>query len=180
MRYRLNVTAEPFEYEGFEGGLELGEAEWNGEVSGGSRSRPEYITWVQAALNRALGLRLEQDGVSGPKTRSAIRSFQRRYGLTVDGVVGPITEAALEEGIRAARTLRGSSSPRARHARCRRGGYRDGERDHRGAAHRAEPGQPARGSRSGRDPTGRMGVSFDRETDRAPQAALRRDPLRHL
>jgi hypothetical protein len=97
MRYRLNVTAEPFEYEGFEGGLALGEAEWNGEVSGGSRSRPEYITWVQAALNRALGLRLAQDGVSGPKTRSAIRSFQRRYGLTVDGVVGPITETALEK-----------------------------------------------------------------------------------
>ncbi|MBN3496385.1 peptidoglycan-binding protein [Arthrobacter pascens] len=28
---------------------------------------------------------------SGPETDAAIRAFQRRHGLTVDGHVGPIT-----------------------------------------------------------------------------------------
>jgi peptidoglycan hydrolase-like protein with peptidoglycan-binding domain len=58
------------------------------------RSR-EYIKWVQQSLNQILGLRLVVDGVMGPQTRSAIRSFQTRHGLAVDGIVGPKTEAAL-------------------------------------------------------------------------------------
>lgn len=36
------------------------------------------------------------DGYFGPETESAVRSFQRRSGLAVDGVAGPITLAALE------------------------------------------------------------------------------------
>jgi N-acetyl-anhydromuramyl-L-alanine amidase AmpD len=35
------------------------------------------------------------DGIMGPETRSAIRSFQRREGLPVTGVVGPDTKGAL-------------------------------------------------------------------------------------
>jgi peptidoglycan hydrolase-like protein with peptidoglycan-binding domain len=35
------------------------------------------------------------DGVMGPKTRAAIKRFQRRNGLEVDGVVGPQTLAAM-------------------------------------------------------------------------------------
>jgi peptidoglycan hydrolase-like protein with peptidoglycan-binding domain len=35
------------------------------------------------------------DGVQGVKTRRAIRIFQRRHGLTVDGLAGPRTRAAL-------------------------------------------------------------------------------------
>jgi peptidoglycan hydrolase-like protein with peptidoglycan-binding domain len=35
------------------------------------------------------------DGVQGPKTRQAIRIFQRRRGLAVDGLAGPRTRAAL-------------------------------------------------------------------------------------
>jgi hypothetical protein len=51
--------------------------------------------WIQQSLNQILGLRLVVDGVIGPKTRSAIRSFQRRAGLIVDGIVGPQTTQAL-------------------------------------------------------------------------------------
>jgi outer membrane protein OmpA-like peptidoglycan-associated protein len=66
--------------------------EWESEVS---RSSPDYIRWVQSSLNKILGLRLVMDGILGPATRSAIRSFQQRRGLTVNGIVGPKTETAL-------------------------------------------------------------------------------------
>lgn len=60
-----------------------------------SRSGSEYIRWVQSQLNRLIGAALVVDGVSGTLTRSAVRSFQQRAGVAVDGVVGPVTEAAL-------------------------------------------------------------------------------------
>ena len=66
--------------------------EWQSEVKRGSR---EYVRWVQKSLNQIMGLRLTEDGISGPATRSAIRSFQQRQGLIADGVVGPQTERAL-------------------------------------------------------------------------------------
>lgn len=46
----------------------------------------------------------EADGIFGPKTAEAVRSFQRKNGLTVDGIVGTQTYRAL--GI----TPQGSSS----------------------------------------------------------------------
>jgi outer membrane protein OmpA-like peptidoglycan-associated protein len=65
---------------------------WQGEVS---RNKPEYIRWVQRALNQILGLRLPLSGVINARTRSAIRSFQQRQKLVADGIVGPKTEVAL-------------------------------------------------------------------------------------
>jgi len=50
---------------------------------------------VQNALNKVMKTRLALDGISGPQTRSAVRSFQQRRGLSVDGIVGPNTERAL-------------------------------------------------------------------------------------
>ena len=55
----------------------------------------EYVRWVQSALNRVMSLRLPVDGIMGPETRSAIRSFQQRQGLPVNGIVGPETQRAL-------------------------------------------------------------------------------------
>jgi peptidoglycan hydrolase-like protein with peptidoglycan-binding domain len=46
-----------------------------------------------AAIQRALDV--PADGVYGKRTRAAVRRFQRRHGLTVDGVAGPATLAAL-------------------------------------------------------------------------------------
>lgn len=60
-----------------------------------NRSGRSKIRWVQRVLNRIMGLRLAEDGLLGPVTRSAIRSFQGRYGLFVDGIVGPLTEAKM-------------------------------------------------------------------------------------
>jgi len=71
--------------------LQEGEDEWASEI----RTDSAYIRWVQASLNKIMGLRLAVDGIKGSQTNSAVRSFQQRAGLLVDAVVGPKTEAAL-------------------------------------------------------------------------------------
>lgn len=71
------------------------QAEFGTEQEIGANQNRDYIRWIQQSLNKILGLRLAADGVMGPKTRSAIRSFQQKQGLTADGAVGPRTEAAL-------------------------------------------------------------------------------------
>jgi peptidoglycan hydrolase-like protein with peptidoglycan-binding domain len=42
---------------------------------------------------------LAVDGIFGPKTATAVRSFQQALGLTVDGIVGPLTWRALVSGM---------------------------------------------------------------------------------
>jgi outer membrane protein OmpA-like peptidoglycan-associated protein len=84
MRYEFTFRPEPFPWSP--------ESEWEGEAN---RSSPDYIRWLQSSLNRVMGLRLAVDGIVGPATRSAVRSFQQRKGLAVDGIVGANTEAAL-------------------------------------------------------------------------------------
>ena len=49
---------------------------------------------LQKTLN-ALGATLKVDSVFGTKTHDAVRNYQRKYGLKVDGVVGPKTYASL-------------------------------------------------------------------------------------
>lgn len=58
---------------------------------------PEKVCWVQTILNQAEGEALATDGVAGALTRAAVQRFQQRYGLTVDGVVGPQTGTALTQ-----------------------------------------------------------------------------------
>ena len=53
------------------------------------------VAALQVAL-RARGLYAGAvDGVAGPRTGAAVRSFQRRAGIAVDGVAGPQTRSAL-------------------------------------------------------------------------------------
>ncbi len=35
------------------------------------------------------------DGINGPKTIAAVKSFQKKYGLVQDGIVGPLTAAKM-------------------------------------------------------------------------------------
>ncbi len=59
------------------------------------RIRGEAVREVQQRLRR-LGYRAGAvDGIYGPLTAGAVRAFQQRSGLTIDGVVGPQTWAAL-------------------------------------------------------------------------------------
>jgi outer membrane protein OmpA-like peptidoglycan-associated protein len=64
-----------------------------------NRNSSKYIKWIQASLNQILGLNLAVNGIMETNTRSAIRSFQKQYGLTVDGVVGLMTENAIMDAV---------------------------------------------------------------------------------
>lgn len=55
----------------------------------------ESVTALQSALNEKLGLSLDTDGKFGRHTLAAVKDFQRQNGLTVDGIVGKETRAAL-------------------------------------------------------------------------------------
>ena len=55
----------------------------------------EFVRWVQSSLNQISGLRLRINGVMNRATRDALRDFQKRKGLPVDGIAGPETERTL-------------------------------------------------------------------------------------
>jgi murein L,D-transpeptidase YcbB/YkuD len=50
---------------------------------------------LQDALNRCYGRNLAVDGAFGPATESAVRYVQNRHRITVDGVYGQNTRAAM-------------------------------------------------------------------------------------
>ena len=66
-----------------------------------SGSRGFDVAVVQAQLNARSTTNpiLSVDGEFGPITRTAVMSFQRRVGLKPDGIVGPLTHAALAKGL---------------------------------------------------------------------------------
>lgn len=57
-------------------------------------SRDNATRAVQTRLND-LGKTLTVDGIFGKQTAAAVRSFQAQKGITIDGVVGPVTWEAL-------------------------------------------------------------------------------------
>ena len=59
-------------------------------------ARGDIVVQLQDLLAKT-GSSLQIDGIFGSGTRSAVRSFQKKYGLEVDGLVGPKTWAKLLE-----------------------------------------------------------------------------------
>lgn len=60
-------------------------------------SRGDGARWVQWMLNQH-GYSLDVDGIFGAKSSAALRDFQKKNGLTVDGICGTMTRAVLKEG----------------------------------------------------------------------------------
>jgi hypothetical protein len=62
------------------------------------------IVYLQRLLTEK-GFPCTADGIFGEKTREAVTKFQAAQGLTVDGIVGPLTWAELERGRQAPEPL---------------------------------------------------------------------------
>jgi peptidoglycan hydrolase-like protein with peptidoglycan-binding domain len=58
----------------------------------------DAVRRLQRALRRTPFPGLVVDGMFGPRTEAAVRSFQQGASLVVDGVAGPLTWAALPNG----------------------------------------------------------------------------------
>lgn len=56
--------------------------------------RGDAVKLLQHRLN-LVGAILQEDGEWGPQTDTAVRNYQYKAGLTVDGVVGPLTQRKL-------------------------------------------------------------------------------------
>ena len=69
-----------------------------GQPTIGPGATGEPVRRAQRALRRTPDLGLVVDGIFGSKTEAAVKSFQRGRNLTVDGIVGPLTWAALPDG----------------------------------------------------------------------------------
>lgn len=57
--------------------------------------RGDSVRWVQYAL-KMWGAAIVVDGIFGPKTDAAVRTYQAANGLKVDGIVGPKTIGKME------------------------------------------------------------------------------------
>jgi peptidoglycan hydrolase-like protein with peptidoglycan-binding domain len=69
-----------------------------GQPTIGPGATGDAVRRAQRALRRTPDLGLTVDGIFGPKTEAAVKNFQRAKGLTVDGIVGPHTWNALPDG----------------------------------------------------------------------------------
>ena len=58
-------------------------------------SKGEAVKTLQRNLNAAIGAGLSVDGSFGPACYEAVKKFQSRYGLSVDGIAGPATQKKL-------------------------------------------------------------------------------------
>jgi hypothetical protein len=59
----------------------------------------EDVMWLQAALNRIGDYKLDIDGIFGPATDSAVRDYQSKNGLTVDGYAGQMTRQSIIDAL---------------------------------------------------------------------------------
>ncbi len=55
------------------------------------------VKFFQLQLNNVAGQGLLLDGYYGPRMKEAVMNFQRFFKLTVDGNLGPKTQAAIIE-----------------------------------------------------------------------------------
>ena len=66
-----------------------------GQRSDNVRTLQRLLNCVRVRIPTMFTPPLNEDGVFGPLTLAAVRAFQSRFGLAVDGIVGPLTWTAL-------------------------------------------------------------------------------------
>ena len=75
-------------------------------------SRGDEVLELQKKLNQS-GYQLDEDGIYGNKTAAAVRDYQSKNGLSVDGKVGPATLAKLNSSsAKKAPTTTATNTPR--------------------------------------------------------------------
>ena len=62
-------------------------------------ARGNNVRWLQWQLNKAAGEKLAVDGIFGALTKAAVLRFQKKKGLVQDGIVGPKTRTALKKAV---------------------------------------------------------------------------------
>lgn len=87
--YRNGKLVEPWHFEYFPG-----EDRYRGQGSGGASAGGPSIGAVQGWLNSNLGAGLTVDGIDGPATQAAVKRYQAILGVGQDGKWGAGTEAA--------------------------------------------------------------------------------------
>src|SRR5436190_14834551 len=90
------LEIEPFEFD-IESESGPFSDEFESEIPPINLSNPEFVRWIQSSLNKLNGAGLAVDGIVGPITRWAVRSFQQQQGLVVDGIVGPQTAGRIQQ-----------------------------------------------------------------------------------
>ena len=62
-------------------------------------SKGKIVEYLQIALNKLKAKPpLKVDGIFGPKTREAVKKFQKRVNLKPDGQIGELTQASIKFG----------------------------------------------------------------------------------
>jgi peptidoglycan hydrolase-like protein with peptidoglycan-binding domain len=62
-------------------------------------SGSSYVKWYQAALNDLVGANLELDGIVGPLTQAAIVKFQTMRQIPQTGIVDPQTDYEINSAL---------------------------------------------------------------------------------
>jgi lysozyme len=78
-------------------------------AAGSAQPAAEVKAW-QGQLAKLGFYRGKIDGVDGPLSEAAVREFQAKSGLTVDGIVGPATRAALIRAIEANAAIKATAA----------------------------------------------------------------------
>lgn len=54
------------------------------------------VKLAQVLLQKVLGMPVAQDGIFGDQTVAATKAAQKKFGITIDGAIGPVTWSKLQ------------------------------------------------------------------------------------